>query len=258
MRVFLLILQFMTRIPVKKNLDVTREDFARGAIYFPIIGLIIGFVVAGSIYISNMIFSPYLTALIGVIVHTFITGAIHLDGFSDTCDGIFSGRSKERILEIMKDSRLGTFGGVGLILLILLKWTLYFETINMLKVKSMWLYPLFIVVLLAPVVARSIVLFFMYKRKYARENEGLGDLFIGKISIRELFINQVFMAIIVSSISYKIMLIYVLTLLVMICFRKYIEGILNGITGDILGCSIEISEVVFMILSLGVINVLWN
>lgn len=242
----------MTRIPINKSFNVTREDYARGIRYFPIVGLIIGFIICISMYVASLVFSFFITSLIGLIISIVITGGIHLDGFSDTCDGIFSGRNREKILEIMKDSRLGTFGGIGLILILLSKYIIYYDIVS--SIKS--IFSGLEVVLLAPIVSRSIVVFFSYNRKYAREKEGLGDLFIGKINLKDVLICQISLIIITFAINYKFLIIYIIVLFIMILLRRYIEKMLNGITGDILGFSIEISEVLFMLITLGVVNYL--
>lgn len=255
MKKFLVILQFMTRIPINKSFNVTREDYAKAIVYFPIVGLIVGFVVSLPIYFIQNIYSPFLTSILGVILYIFVTGGIHLDGFSDTCDGFFSGRSREKILEIMKDSRLGTFGGVGLILIIATKWALYFEIINNGINKNILEY--LSIILAGTIASRSIVIYFAYKRKYARDNEGLGDLFIGKITPDKFYINQSLCIVLLAIINYKLLIAYFVTLILMLLVRKSIENTLKGVTGDILGFSIEVSEVIFMFLSLGVMR-LWN
>lgn len=255
MKRFLVILQFMTRIPINKSFDITREDYAKAIVYFPLVGLIVGFIVSLPIYIIKDVYSPFVTSILGVIFYVFVTGAIHLDGFSDTCDGFFSGRSREKILEIMKDSRLGTFGGVGLILVIAIKWALYFEIINNGINKNILEY--LSIILTSSIASRSIVIYFAYKRKYARDNEGLGDLFIGKITTNRFYINQILCLILIFIINYKLLISYFITLILMLLVRKSIEDTLKGVTGDILGFSIEISEVIFMFLSLGVMGV-WN
>lgn len=252
MKRFLIILQFMTRIPINKSFNVTREDYAKGTKYFPLVGLIVGGITALTIYLCSHIFSLMISSLIGLVVSILITGGIHLDGFSDTCDGIFSGRNKEKILEIMKDSRLGTFGGIGLILLILSRFMVYFEILS--NIESM--VEGLSIILLAPVISRGIVMFFTYKRKYAREKEGLGDLFIGKTSLWDILINQIVVLFIACMVDYRFLVVYLIVLGIMVLIRNYIEKIIGGVTGDILGFSIEFSEILFMILTLGMVNYL--
>lgn len=242
----------MTRIPINKSFDVSREDYARGTRFFPTVGLIIGLIVCVSTYLVSFIFSPLVSSLIGLIVSVIVTGGIHLDGFSDTCDGIFSGRSREKILEIMKDSRLGTFGGISLILILLSRYIIYYDII----LNTNFIINGFNIVLLAPIVSRAIVVFFAYNRKYAREDTGLGDLFVGKVNLKDILINQLSLVLFISIINYKIIIIYIIVLIFMIIVRRHIEKILNGITGDILGFSIEISEILFMLIALGMVKYL--
>ncbi|MEF9951387.1 MAG: adenosylcobinamide-GDP ribazoletransferase [Clostridium sp.] len=252
MKRFLLILQFMTRVPVNKSFDVTVDDFRKGVRYFPIIGLVVGMVVAMSIYISSLGFSICLSGFIGALAYVVITGGLHLDGFSDTCDGIFSGRKKEKILEIMSDSRLGTFGGVGLIMLLAFRIILYIEVLSLGDITRVL--PILV---LSPIVARGIVTYYMYNRRYAKENSGLGDLFIGKISKKEIILNQLLVLFLGIILWWKFIFVYPIVLFIMILIRNKIESVLNGLTGDILGFAIELSEIVFLFISIGGINI-WN
>ncbi|MEF9933995.1 MAG: adenosylcobinamide-GDP ribazoletransferase [Clostridium sp.] len=249
---FLLIVQFMTRIPIKKSFDVTVDDFRMGVRYFPIIGLIVGVITGFFVYVSSYVFSPFLAGFIGMVSYVITTGGLHLDGFSDTCDGIFSGREKDKILTIMSDSRLGTFGGVGLIVLLLGKMTLYTEAL----LSGSLRYGIGIIIA-SSIVSRGVVTFYMYNRKYAKENSGLGDLFIGKITKKELIINQVIFICLSLIIWWKFIFIYPLVAGIMIFIRNKIEKLLGGLTGDILGFSIELSEVIFLVLAIGGVSI-WN
>lgn len=179
MKNLILIIQFMTRIPININLEVKREDFAKGVMFFPVVGLIIGLFDLAVLYISNKIFPPMISSVFVLISHICITGGLHLDGLGDTVDGIYSGRSKEKILEIMKDSRSGTFGVIVLVVILLLRFT---------SVLSLSGEEIYRAVVISPIIARTVVTLLMYKRKYARENQGLGDLFIGQISRKTLIL----------------------------------------------------------------------
>ncbi len=123
MNEFLIALHFITRIPVKRELNYTDKAMAKSMIYFPFIGTILVIVnYLADIYLGSMVTSSLLVA--GLVI---LTGGIHLDGFMDSCDGIFSGGDRERILEIMKDSRVGAFGVIGLVTLFLVKFSLFME-----------------------------------------------------------------------------------------------------------------------------------
>ena len=119
---FLLTLGFMTRIPVNVNLgEVKDEDMHKGFLYYPVVGLIIG-LIDMVVYLLVCLVLPEIYGIIfALLANFFVTGAFHLDGLSDTADGIYSARTKERMLEIMKDSRIGTNGGIAMCLDIMLK-----------------------------------------------------------------------------------------------------------------------------------------
>ena len=125
-------LQFLTRITIKKNLDWSEKACGGSVKFFPLIGAILGIIyvlVGYVIYYLLPSFNIYLSAhLIGFILlfcNIFLTGALHCDGFTDTMDGILSGRKRERILEIMKDSRVGAHGATCLILVLIGKYSMF-------------------------------------------------------------------------------------------------------------------------------------
>ncbi|MDD7794989.1 adenosylcobinamide-GDP ribazoletransferase [Clostridium sp. 'White wine YQ'] len=242
MKNFILILQFMTRIPININLKVERENFQKGVAFFPLVGLIVGAFEASIFYISSRIVPFNTSIFVTVISHVVITGAIHIDGLGDTIDGIFSGRSKEKILEIMKDSRVGTFGALGIIFLIAGK------IITLSSINSIEIYK---GIILAPIISRTLITLLMYKRKYAREKEGMGDLFIGVLE-KKNFIIALLTGIMLISIIGRIQGVVLLSICFFftILFRNYIEKRIGGITGDILGASVELNELlVFLIYS---------
>ena len=119
---FLLALSFFTRIPVSKKLDYTEEKLSKSTKYFSLIGLIVGAFSMGIYWSSSFVFSKEISILLSMVASVLMTGAFHEDGLADVCDGFGGGWSRERILSIMKDSRIGTFGFVGLLLVMLLKF----------------------------------------------------------------------------------------------------------------------------------------
>ena len=126
-RLFLIGLQFLTRIPVPIDLKATGEDYGRCMALFPIYGLIIGGLMYLVYWLLGLLGFAILPALGAIAFQCWVTGCFHIDGLSDTCDGLFSSRSRERILEIMKDSRIGVMGGVAIVLDLGLKVVLLWE-----------------------------------------------------------------------------------------------------------------------------------
>ena len=249
---FISILQFLTRISIKRDIGYD-PHMERGIVYFPVVGAIIGLILFVGFRVFNWIFSGidniYLLATLILILELIITGGLHMDGFGDTFDGFFSYRSKDRILEIMRDPRLGTNGLLAIMALVVLKIVAMATLID---------YNMAVYLIFMPIVGRLAGVFLTYKTRPAREN-GMGNMFIGKCSISALVLASLFTALSAIAIEYLIgfntyifiylyligsmVLIFVLSrLLIGLSYRR-----IDGITGDLLGCVIEISEVVFLI-----------
>ena len=122
MRLFLIAFQFLTIIPLPITLRCEKGDLGRSTGWFPLVGLTIGALLAGTYGLIVPWLTPPLSAALIITEVTLITGALHLDGLADVCDGLAARGSRERFLEIMKDSHVGAVGGVGLVLGLLLKW----------------------------------------------------------------------------------------------------------------------------------------
>ncbi|STL54771.1 cobalamin synthase [Escherichia coli] len=122
-KLFWAMLSFITRLPVPRRWSqgLDFEHYSRGIITFPLIGLLLG-AISGLVFMVLQAWcGAPLAALFSVLVLVLMTGGFHLDGLADTCDGVFSARSRDRMLEIMRDSRLGTHGGLALIFVVLAK-----------------------------------------------------------------------------------------------------------------------------------------
>lgn len=122
MNLFFTALMFYTRLPVPKHIDHSEDRLNRSTVFFPVIGWIVGGLAVAALWLGNVLFPLDLAVLFSIIVSIWVTGAFHEDGFADVCDGFGGGWSKAQILTIMKDSRLGTYGFVGLALLLAVKF----------------------------------------------------------------------------------------------------------------------------------------
>ena len=118
---FFIALQFLTRLKIVNQTEWTMEDFGKSVATFPYIGLIIGIFLTIIYFIFSQFLAPVPLMLIIVISEFLFTGGLHADGLMDTSDGLFSGREREKKLEIMKDSRIGSFGVVAFVFVTLLK-----------------------------------------------------------------------------------------------------------------------------------------
>ncbi len=247
MKRFILILQFLTRIPININLGFD-EEFYKSIVYFPLVGFVLGILLYLIGMISNLLLDPFVTSIIITLGLVILTGGLHIDGLGDTFDAIYSYRNKEKMLEIMKDSRLGTNSLLAIVFLLLLKIAFIYSIINQ---GLLWL------VVFMPIIGRLGVILLMYKTVSPREN-GMGNLFIGKAStlmfviavIYTILICVLIPKIIFSSPNINIIKILISIIVVFLfnyIFKKHIYSKIDGVTGDILGCSIELGELVYLL-----------
>lgn len=239
MKGFVIALQFLTRIRLVRNLEINEEDFGSSSRFFPLVGLVIGLILSLVAYSGSKLFQPLTLAVFIIVAEIILTGGIHLDGFMDSCDGLFSGRSRDRMLEIMKDSRVGAMGVLGLVTLFMLKLALLMELTAQ---------ELYLVLPAMTVLSRWIVVYALIRYPYARR-EGMGGFFHGKISRRSFLLVTLYSVILVMVISpannYPAIGGAVIAALLV---GKGINNKLQGHTGDTYGMLCELTEVMFLLL----------
>jgi len=230
-------LQFLTRIPINIEIDVDESSFKNSMVYFPLVGLIIGTLNALVFLCFSLISSNLISIIFVTIFNVCLTGAFHLDGLADTCDGIYSSRKKEKMLEIMRDSRIGTNGAVAIFFDLALR-------IALLNSISNSNYNLVKAIIISSILSKTILVLLSYISTYARKDSGLGNLFIGKIDLKTIVIAMI-MGILLTSIllGLKALFILIPTILLMILYEKYIKSKIDGMTGDTLGAASEMIEI---------------
>jgi len=240
---FLTALGFLTKIPIPKKLAVTDENLAQSMAFFPIVGLLLGLILAA----ANTALIPFLPNrlinLILVLLSVFLTGALHLDGLADTVDGFCAKtKNKEEILNIMRDSRIGAMGVIALVLLILFKY----EALNCIPAQ----FKNTALVLMCSISRWSHVLA-SYFSKYARVGEGLGRSFVGNIG-RGNFCLAAASVILISLAAWfpKGALISLLASATAWISMKYIHKKIGGMTGDTIGAISEITEILTLLIVL--------
>lgn len=117
----LVAIQFLTRLPVPSFKNYDPQWLHQSSRYFPAVGLLVGLLCAGVFWLGSILFTPLVAAVMSTAFGIKLTGAFHEDGLADSCDGLGGGLTRERTLTIMKDSRLGTYGVLGLVSALLLK-----------------------------------------------------------------------------------------------------------------------------------------
>lgn len=236
---FLLYVQFFTRIPVNKELECSDENFIRGSSFFPIIALIIGGIQYLVYLFCNKFLPPSITSIFVVLTAVLLTGALHMDGLGDVCDGFFAFKGgKEKIIEIMKDSRIGAYCCIAIVIDILFKYQLIKLAIESFTPEM---------IIIAPVMGRLAVVLISTIGKPAKET-GSGNLFIGRISWQKLIVTSV-IAILIQAIfiTPKAIIINMITVLVVTyLFNMFCNSKINGLTGDTLGAINEIVEILIL------------
>ncbi len=231
---FLVALQFLTTLPVPLWREANGEDVGRSVRYFPIIGLVLGLILALLHWLLSLILPANLVDLITVVALIMLTGALHLDGFLDSCDGLFGYRTVEQRLEIMRDSRVGSFGVAGGFALLSLKYVSLLNIPADLKLAAL---------LLAPLLGRFALVVAVVIFPYGRPS-GLGTIYKQHTKKRELTL-----AIIGVAVTAFIILHWSGLILIGLVFGlawllgKYIMLKLpQGLTGDSYGAITEVTE----------------
>lgn len=225
----------MTTIPLPASKDWQTGDSGRASVWYPFVGLVIGGLTLLGWMGTTRIFSPLVAGILTLILWVVLTGGLHLDGLADCCDGLLASTTIERRLEIMKDPRLGTFGGIGLILVLLLKAAV----LSFLTPQSA------LGILLAASLARWCILP-AGLLPLARPS-GMGADF--KAGFRNWFIAAG--AIIPLALSIAIGargIVSLLTgLLAAAIVLRLAKSRINGVTGDVFGMTVEVVEVVSLL-----------
>lgn len=236
---FIIMLQFFTTIPIKQNIKSDVEDYGKGLVFAPLVGLIIGIILTGVYYGLERFFSAQVIFVFIIIAYIILTGGIHLDGLADTFDGLFCGKSKEKILEIMRDSRIGTNGLLAVVCLLLLNYTL-FTSLDLKEIKA--------VLILFPAAGRMASLIGAGASGYARETWGLGKSFIDYCGFREVVSGSIiYIAVFCVILGVEGLVAAAVTIVFPYIILKLIVGKIQGATGDVLGALCEMNQTCFLI-----------
>lgn len=255
MKSFITALQFLTRIHVKNQVDLTAEDFGRSTKFFPLVGLILGiiYMLASWCLIAVFGWANLVTTLL-VLLPVLLTGGLMLDGFMDTVDGVFSGRERERVLEIMKDSRVGSFGVIALACLLLVNWSALRDVKLVLIMTALFIMP--IIGRMAMVMA---IAFFPYARK-----EGMGKIFADMADRKTVIIAAVTTLICVVPWGQAAIAALVIGLAFAWLAASWLNNKLGGLTGDTYGAIETLTETVVLLVFWGTswlpggLHILWR
>lgn len=239
---FLMSLQFLTIINIKNDTTIDKKSFRKTVIFFPLIGLLIGILLVVTSRLSSAILPLSISDAVVLIVLILITGGLHVDGFADAIDGFAGGKDKNDILRIMKDSRIGTFGVVGIVMLLLTKY---------ISIQSLQTDTKYLTLMTMPVLGRWSVLPMGLIFKYARAEGGTGKAFAESVKLKEFITGTIItMTIILFTMKLKGILMLSAIFTATLIIGRYSDKKINGITGDVFGATIEVNELIIVILSL--------
>lgn len=231
-------LLFLTILPVTAP-ETDREELARSMAFFPLVGLGIGLILAGSHLLLQSYFPSTVAALLILLLLIFVTGALHLDGVADSADGMYGHRDRADRLRIMKDSRIGAMGVVALLVLFSLK----IVSFTAIPVEVQWQ-----VLIVLPVIGRWMMVALAVLAPYARQEGGTGQSFVEAVGRRELLIATLTLAAVLFYFYGLLGLTLLAALhLAVIGIEHYFNRRLGGVTGDILGAACEWSEALFLL-----------
>lgn len=243
----ILMLQFLTSIPIPYKIKAYNEDFGKGLAFAPIIGLAIGAILSVTFLVLRPVLPQNLCLVLIMIEYIILTGGLHLDGLGDTFDGLFSNRSKERILEIMRDSRVGTNAVLAIISILFINVYFLSEFSGEYIVK---------ILILLPVAGRVGSIVGASLSKYARSGEGLGKSFIDYCGLKELIIGIISYLLIFFIVRiYNWMYLFIFPIITAILLIKLLSRKIDGATGDVLGAVCELNQTIFLITSYIILNI---
>lgn len=229
----LIALQFLTIVRVKHDLPFSETALGRASVFFPPIGLLLGLTVWGMDLILRLLIPlPFVNGVI-VFALAFLSRGLHLDGLADSVDGLLGSQERERSLEIMKDSAIGTFGALAVIAAVSLK----LRALDLLT--GSYRGP---ALLLSPMLGRWACVVMAYSSRPAR-TEGLGATFVRGVQFREFALASVLtLAIVFASLEVLGLLVFLPLAAIIVVFTLYCHRRLGGVTGDTLGALGEMIE----------------
>lgn len=245
--VFLTAIMFYTRIPCPKSVDHSSNMLNKATRYFPLVGWIVGGVAGLTFFLAAFQLPLSIAIILSIISSILTTGAFHEDGFADVCDGFGGGWTKEKILKIMKDSAIGAYGALGMILMISMKFFLLLELTNHID-------PITVAALIVAghSLSRANAVVMIFTDVYARENEDSKAKPVAKQMKIGSFLVAIAFGIAPLIYFQNVYLLSVVPVLILVklYFSSYFKKWIGGYTGDCLGAVQQVSEIVFYLLVL--------
>ena len=219
---FLAALSFLTVIPLPRRREVSPEQVGKSLVYFPVVGIIIGLILAGLYWLLRLILPSAVVSGLLLIFLVVLTGGLHLDGFVDTCDAIAGHKPPEARRQIMRDSRAGALGMVGVCCLLIVKYVSLNSVPESLMMATLGLMP---------VVSRWVMVYAIFAHPYARSS-GLGKVF-KEMASRRRFVVATLIAVAVAIALARLpgLIIMLGVWVIAAAMAAYLKGKFSGLTG---------------------------
>jgi adenosylcobinamide-GDP ribazoletransferase len=229
--------QFLTIFPTLIKRMFTSQEMGRAVAWFPFVGSVLGLALYGVNTLSRMVFPASVSAALTLFAWVIFTRAFHLDGFMDTCDGLFGGWTPERRLEIMKDSRMGAFGVAGGILVLLTEFAALQSSVD-----------LFPALMLSTTLGRWASPLVIFAFPYARE-DGLGIEMKRNVTLREIVIATLITGVTAwfAGGGWQGFILMLGAVVVAVLVALYAMRLLPGLTGDIYGTVTTLVEMLVLL-----------
>ena len=248
-RLFFVALQFLTRLPAPRWVGFEAEWLNASARYFPLIGTLVGMVAAVVLWGAEFVFPASVAAGLSIAATLLLTGAFHEDGLADTCDALGGKVSRERALEIMKDSRIGTYGALALVVALGIKAAALAALLPTVAVPAY---------VLAHTASRAAPVLLIRWLPYAGHVEqAKAKPLAQSVTLLEVAIALLWTAIVCAALLWlqasSLLMIasgLVATGLVVVCSAFWLRSRLGGYTGDTLGATQQVSELLVLLASL--------
>lgn len=234
-------ISFLTRLPVARFVDFDAADVARSAGWFPLVGVLLGCIYGLAAALLRGHLPMVMVAIFLVALDAVLTGALHFDGLADAADGFGGSQDREGVLRIMRDHNIGSYGAAALILVIALKVTAY----AVLLTAGHWFY----VFALTPALGRWSMLLLTATLPYARSAPSV----VQNMTRSATLLGTAIMAILLAAARFRrAWAAAAVVAVVTLCFGMYSRRRIGGITGDVLGANLQLSE------SAALITFLWT
>lgn len=241
MRRLVIAFQFLTIVPLPVTVRCEEEDLGRSMSFFPLVGLALGALLAGADFLLAPLLPRGVADLVLVALMSLVTGGLHLDGLSDVCDGLAARGSRQRFLDVMKDSRVGAVGAVALVLGLMLKYQALLAVPLEYKRGALLFFPL---------AARFAQVQMTVGAKRARV-DGLGSAFVGGAGLTQFLIASLFtLAAAYGLVGLNGIICSALLFLLTWGVKSWSHRRLGGITGDVIGCASELNEIFCLLILL--------